>query len=65
MALEGINAYAISPGATKTKFRSHFNIPSNNMLEPEKIGEVIKDILRGQYNPGVNMFLRCVQLEIR
>jgi len=65
LAADGVLAYAISPGATNTKFRNYFNLPNENMMPPERIGEVIIDILSGKYEPGVSIFMRNDQLEVR
>jgi len=34
-------------------------------MPPERIGEVIIDILSGKYEPGVSIFMRNDQLEVR
>jgi len=65
MAAEGIDAYAISPGATDTQFRNYFDLPSDNLMSPKVIGEIVLDILNKKYNPGVSVFVRNGTFELR
>ncbi len=65
MANEGVQAFAISPGATDTQFRNHFDLPSDNLMPPERIGELVLEILDGKYEPGVSLFVRKNDFEIR
>ena len=65
LAAEGANAFAISPGATRTKFRNYFDLPNDNMLEPSDVASVAIDVIAGKYTPGTNIFLRKGQLELR
>lgn len=60
LAMEGHNAYAISPGRVHTKMREH-DYPGEDprtRLKPTAIGEIVRDILVGQYTPGDNVILR-------
>lgn len=62
MAMEGHDAYAISPGRVDTKMREQ-DYPGEDprtRLEPEQIGEVVADILAGKYEPGDNIILRKI-----
>lgn len=65
MANEGLRAYAISPGATDTKFRNYFDLPSNNLMPPFELTSIVDDILAGKYEPGVSIFVRKGCFEIR
>lgn len=58
MAAEGIDAYVICPGATDTKFRSYFHLPSDNLMDPLEIGRVVLDILNKKYEPGTSIFIQ-------
>ena len=65
MANEGVNAFAISPGATDTQFRDYFDLPNDNMMSPQRIAELVREILDGKYDPGVSLFVRKDEFEIR
>ena len=65
LGMEGYNAYAISPGRVDTKMREQ-DYPGEEprtRLEPTEIGEVIKDILDGKYQPGDNIIIRRIGYE--
>lgn len=60
LALEGHDAYAISPGRVDTPMRER-DFPgedSRTRLRPSAVGEVVRDILAGRYTPGDNVVLR-------
>lgn len=60
LAMEGHNAYAISPGRVHTQMRER-DYPGEDprtRLNPLRIGELVRDILDGQYQPGDNLVIR-------
>ena len=62
LAMEGHNAYAISPGRVDTKMREK-DYPGEDprtRLHPTQVGEVVKDILAGKYDPGDNIIVRKI-----
>ncbi len=62
LAHEGHNAYAISPGRVNTKMRER-DYPGEDVrtrLEPTQVGEVVRDILEGKYQPGDNVIIRKI-----
>jgi NAD(P)-dependent dehydrogenase (short-subunit alcohol dehydrogenase family) len=65
MANEGVRAFAISPGATDTQFRDYFDLPNENMMSPIRIAELVREIIDGKYDPGVSLFVRKDEFEIR
>lgn len=67
LAMEGHNAYAISPGRVDTPMRErdYPNEDKRTRLEPSEIGQLVRDILTGAqgYEPGDNIILRRVGYE--
>ncbi len=62
LAFEGHNAYAISPGRVDTKMREQ-DYPGEDprtRLDPLAVGEVVKDILDGKYQPGDDIIVRKI-----
>lgn len=60
LAMEGHNAYAISPGRVNTAMRER-DYPGEDpktRLDPLVIGGLVKDILEGKYTPGDNLVIR-------
>jgi NAD(P)-dependent dehydrogenase (short-subunit alcohol dehydrogenase family) len=60
LALEGHDAYAISPGRVDTGMRER-DYPGEDprtRLQPAAIGEIVRDILAGRYTPGDNIVIR-------
>lgn len=60
LAMEGHNAYAISPGRVQTAMRER-DYPGEDprtRLNPLAIGEIVRDILAGKYTPGDNVVIR-------
>lgn len=65
MAMEGYNAYAISPGRVNTKMRQH-DYPNDlpgTRLEPSEIAQVVNDIEAGKYKSGDNIIIRRIGFE--
>lgn len=65
LALEGLEAYAISPGRVDTKMRER-DYPgedSRTRLKPTQIGAVVHEILRDEHQPGDNLIIRKRGLE--
>lgn len=66
LAMEGHNAYAISPGRVHTKMREK-DYPGEDprtRLDPTDIGLIVKDILAGKYAPGDNIVIRMRGYEV-
>jgi NAD(P)-dependent dehydrogenase (short-subunit alcohol dehydrogenase family) len=65
LGMEGYDAYAISPGRVNTPMREHDypNDTPGSRLEPEQIGEVVIEILKGVHSPGDNIIIRKKGLE--
>ena len=62
LAMEGYDAYAISPGRVDTPMREH-DYPGEDRrtrLDPEQIGDLVLEILEGKYEPGDNLIIRKV-----
>lgn len=62
LAMEGEDAYAISPGRVDTKMRER-DYPGEDprtRLVPEQIGWLVRDVLEGLYEPGDNLILRKI-----
>lgn len=60
LAMEGHNAYAISPGRVDTSMREK-DYPGEDprtRLSPGQIGGLVGDILTGSYSPGDNIIIR-------
>lgn len=64
LAADGVNAFSISAGAVETKFRNKFNIKNDNMLKPEQIAFIIKDIISGEYRAGDDILIRKNEFKI-
>lgn len=65
LAMEGHNAYAISPGRVNTAMR-HRDYPNERVetrLDPLEVGHLVKDILDGKYEPGDNLIIRRIGTE--
>lgn len=65
LAMEGYDAYAISPGRVDTAMRER-DYPGEDKrtrLEPTEIGAVVKDVLDGKYKPGDNIIIRRLGYE--
>ena len=64
LAMEGHNAYAISPGRVDTPMREkdYPNDTPGSRLEPARVWEVVERILAGRYRPGDNVMVRKVGL---
>jgi len=65
LAMEGHDAYCISPGRVDTKMRER-DYPQDkpgSRLDPKEIGEIVKDILDGKYDPGDNIIIRPIGVE--
>lgn len=65
LGMEGVNAYAISPGRVDTKMREkdYPNDKPGTRLEPLEIGTLVADILAGKYEPGDNIVIRRIGYE--
>ncbi len=64
LAMEGHAAYAISPGRVNTPMRAK-DYPMDTIgsrLEPDRIWQVVKAILHGDYEPGSNVLIRKIGL---
>lgn len=60
LAMEGHNAYAISPGRVQTAMRER-DYPGEDprtRLAPTAVGEVVRDILAGKYMSGDNVVMQ-------
>lgn len=66
LAMEGHNAYAISPGRVNTAMRErdYLGEDPRTRLDPLVIGGIVKDILDGKYTPGDNIVVRMRGHEI-
>lgn len=65
LAMEGYNAYAISPGRVDTKMRQrdYPNDQPDTRLKPSEIAQVVRDIESGKYQPGDNIIIRRIGFE--
>jgi NAD(P)-dependent dehydrogenase (short-subunit alcohol dehydrogenase family) len=66
LALEGHNAYCISPGRVDTAMREK-DYPGEDprtRLNPLVIGEIVQDILAGRYTSGDNIVIRMSGHEV-
>lgn len=60
LAMEGHNAYAISPGRVNTAMREK-DYPGEDpatRLDPLLIGAIVRDMIAGKYTPGDNVVIR-------
>ena len=60
LAMEGYNAYCISPGRVDTKMREK-DFPGEDVktrLTTKQVAEVVKEILNGKYQSGDNIIIR-------
>lgn len=66
LAEEGVEAYAISPHRTATRMRKELfpNEKKSELMNPNKIGKVVKDILNNKYNSGDNIVVGKNGIEI-
>lgn len=64
LASDGVKAFSISAGAVDTKFRNNFDIENDNMLKPEQIATVVKDIIDGKYSSGDDIFIRKNEFKV-
>lgn len=67
MAMEGVRAYAISPGRVNTKMREK-DYPGEDIrtrLDPREVGDAIKSCIEGKapYLPGDNVIIRRIGYE--
>lgn len=60
LAMEGYDAYAISPGRVNTPMRErdYPNDTPGSRLEPSDIAGVVQEILDGKFDPGDNIIIR-------
>ena len=60
LALEGYQAWCISPGRVKTKMRKELfpNEDQETLLDPSDVASVVEDCFAGKYKPGVNIVIR-------
>jgi len=60
LAAEGVDAYCISPGRTKTEMRKKLfpNEDGGTLLDPSEIANVVIDILDKKYKPGDNIVIQ-------
>jgi NAD(P)-dependent dehydrogenase (short-subunit alcohol dehydrogenase family) len=62
LAVEGHDAYAISPGRVDSRMRER-EFPGEDprtRLMPSEIGDVVVDMLAGDYEPGDNVIVRKI-----
>lgn len=59
LAEEGVRAYCISPHRTKSKMRKYLfpDEDQETLMTPDKVADVVLDVLKGKYNSGVNIEL--------
>lgn len=64
LAMEGYNAYAISPGRVDTPMREkdYPNDTKGSRLKPEQIANIVNKIIAGDYQAGDNIIIRKVGL---
>ena len=60
LGMEGVDAYAISPGRVDTKMREkdYPNEDPRTRLNSKEIGRVVKEIFDGKHAPGDNIVIR-------
>jgi len=62
LGMEGHNAYAVSPGRVDTPMRER-DYPGEDprtRLQPEQVGQVVAQILNGEFEPGDNIIIRKI-----
>lgn len=62
LGMEGQDAYAISPGRVDTPMREH-DFPGEDprtRLQPVQVGQVVAQILNGEFEPGDNIVIRKI-----
>lgn len=62
MAMEGYNAYSISPGRVNTKMREH-DYPGEDIrtrLSTEQVVKIINNCIDGKYQSGSNIIIRKI-----
>lgn len=62
LGMEGHDAYAISPGRVDTPMRER-DYPGEDprtRLQPEQVGQVVAQILNGEFEPGDNIVIRKI-----
>jgi 3-oxoacyl-[acyl-carrier protein] reductase len=64
LALEGVKAFAVAPGATDTKFREGLGLPDAALMPPERVSELVLDIMAGRYRPGDVLFVRHNEFKV-
>ena len=60
LGMEGVNAYAISPGRVDTKMREK-DFPGEDprtRLDTHEVAEVVRDCVQGKYEAGDNIIIR-------
>jgi len=68
LAEEGINAYSVSPGRTKTPMRKKLfpNEDTKTLMKTEEVASVVIGlILENKYNPGDNIIVRKNDITIQ
>jgi len=66
LADEGVDAYCISPHRIDTKMR-HLLFPNEDkrtLMNPDKIADVIEDIIVGKYQKGINIEISINEIKI-
>lgn len=65
LAMEGHNAYSISPGRVDTRMRErdYGGEDKRTRLEPKEIGILVKEILSGKWEPGDDIIIRRIGYE--
>lgn len=65
LAMEGRDAYAVSPGRVNTPMRER-DFPGEDIrtrLDPAEVGYVVAEILNGDHDPGDNLVVRKIGFE--
>lgn len=65
LAMEGIKAYAVSPGRVDTPMRER-DYPDEDVrtrLRPLQVGDIVKRAFDGEYEPGSNVIIRKIGFE--
>jgi len=64
LANDNFNAFALCPGAIRTKFRDSLGLDNTNEMTTEIFIEQLKLVLTGKYSPGDVIFFRKNELKI-